>query len=253
MRIALAAATLSVALTTAVATPAAAQADEVAYQAAGRKLTGYFAPAAEDPKGLVLIVHDWNGLDDHERHHADMLADLGYDAFALDMFGAAVPVGTIDERRAAITALYADRKLMRGLIAAGLAQAKALSDAEGLVVMGYCFGGGVALEMARSDMAGEAAGYASFHGTLATPEGESWSGETPPLLIMHGAADQAVPMQDVTKLVDELEAAGVTYTVEIYAGAPHAFTVEGADSYQKRADQQSWAAFIAFLTRRLGG
>ena len=248
MRTALAAATLALA-TSAAVTPALAK--DVAYQAAGKNLTGYFA-AAEEPKGLVLIVHDWNGVDDYERGRADMLADMGYDAFALDMFGAQTPVATMEDRRAATGALYKDRELMRGLITAGVAQASALSDADGLVVMGYCFGGAVTLEMARSKSAGQAAGYASFHGVLETPEGQGWSSETPPLLIMHGGADSSVTMQDVATLVGELEAAGTTYTLEVYSGAQHGFTEFGSEPYQERADVESWSAFTEFLAERLG-
>ena len=230
---------------------APALADDVAYEAAGKELTGYFA-AAQDPKGLVLIVHDWDGMGEYERRRADMLAELGYDAFALDMFGAGTPVGTMEERRAATGALYQDRETMRGLIAAGLEQARAQSDAEGLAVMGYCFGGAVTLEMARSDMAGEAQGFASFHGGLTTPEGQEWSGEVAPILIMHGGADSSVTMEHVAALTGELEAAGATYTLEVYSGAPHGFTEFGSDRYQERADEESWDAFTDFLAERLG-
>lgn len=230
---------------------APALAEDVAYEAAGKQLTGYFA-GAESPKGLVLIVHDWDGMDDYERRRADMLAEIGYDAFALDMFGAGTPVETMDHRRAATGALYQDRDLMRTLVAAGIEQARAKSQAEGMVVMGYCFGGAVTLDAARSDMAEQAAGYATFHGGLATPEGQQWTGEEPPLLIMHGGADSSVTMEDVAALVGELDAAGTTYTVQIYSGAPHAFTVFGSDRYQERADMESWEAFTDFLAERLG-
>ena len=83
------------------------------------------------------------------------------------------------------------------LIEAGLAQAREQSGAEGLVVMGYCFGGAVTLEMARSDMAGEAAGYATFHGGLGTPEGQSWDGDEPPVLVMHDASDTSITIWSV--------------------------------------------------------
>jgi dienelactone hydrolase len=243
MRIAIAAATLALAV-------APALADEIKYQAAGKELTGYYA-AADDSKGLVLIVHDWNGVDDHERRHADMLAEMGYDAFALDIFGSGTKLETVDDRRAATGALNKDRELMRALASAGLAQARALSDADQVVVMGYCFGGAVALEMARSETAAQAVGYATFHGGLATPEGQHWSAEVPPLLIMHGGADSSVTMQDVATLVEELETAGITYTLEVYSGAPHGFTELGSDRYQERADRESWEAFSDFLARHL--
>lgn len=229
-----------------------ALADDVTYEVDGTTHTGYFA-GAEDPAGLVLIVHDWDGLDDYERQRADMLAEMGYDAFALDMYGAGTPAGTVDERRAATGALYQDRARMRALIAAGVEQARAQSEAEGMVVTGYCFGGAVTLEMARSDMAGQAAGYASFHGGLSTPEDQGWSGDEPPLLVLHGGADSSVTMADVATLVEELEAAGNTYEMQIYSGAPHAFTVFGSDRYRETADRESWEAFTEFLGERLGG
>ena len=239
------------ALTAALATPALAE--DVAYEVGGESFTGYYA-AAENPKGLVLIVHDWDGMTDYERQRADMLAELGYAAFALDMFGNDTPTETMEHRQAATGALYQDRERMRALIEAGLAQARAQAgDGLGVVTMGYCFGGAVTLEMARSDMAGMAEGYATFHGGVSTPEGQGWDGDEPPVLIMHGGADSSITMADVSGFVEEMEAAGGTYTVEVYAGAPHAFTVLGSERYQERADTESWTAFQAFLQDRLGG
>lgn len=229
-----------------------ALAEDVTYDFDGTRMTGYLAKA-DDPKGLVLIVHDWDGLTDYERQRADMLADMGYDAFALDMYGAGTPTETVDDRRAATGALYGDRERMRALIRAGLDQARAASDAGSMVVTGYCFGGAVALEMARSDMGPEAAGYASFHGGLSTPEGQSWNGDEPPILVLHGGADTAIKMTEVASLSEELEAAGVDYRIEVYSGAPHAFTVFGSDRYREAADQESWAAFGDFLKAQLDG
>lgn len=229
------------------ATPAIA--DDVSYSVGDDALTGYWA-AAENPQGLVLIVHDWDGLTDYERKRADMLAEMGYDAFALDMFGDDTPTETVDHRRAATGALYQDRTRMRALLQAGVAQARERSEAEAMVVIGYCFGGAVTLEMARSDMTAEARGYATFHGGLSTPEGQSWDGDEPPLLVMHGGADTSITLQDVTGLASELEEAGNTYTIEVYSNAPHAFTVFGSDRYNARADAASWDAFTAFLADR---
>lgn len=226
-----------------------ALADDVSYTLDGEDFTGYWAPA-ESPKGLVLLVHDWDGLTDYERKRADMLAGMGYDTFALDMFGNDTPTDTVDHRRAAAGALYDDRPRMRALLTTALDQARQYSDAQALVVMGYCFGGAVTLEMARSDMSGEAVGYATFHGGLSTPEGQSWTGDEPPLLILHGGADTSITMQDVADLSTELEEAGTTYTIEVYSGAPHAFTVMGSDRYDERADSESWQAFSNFLEQR---
>ena len=112
-------------------------------------------------------------------------------------------------------------------------------------------GGATTLEMARSDMAGLAKGFASFHGGLTTPEGQSWSGDEPPVMIFHGAADTSITMDDVATFSKELEAAGNTYSIEVYSGAPHAFTVFGSNRYQERADTASWDAFKTFLEERL--
>lgn len=232
------------------AIPAAAE--DVSYEAEGASLTGYYA-AADDPKGLVVIVHDWDGLDDYERGRADMLAEMGYDAFALDMYGKDTPTETVEDRRAATGALYQDRDRMRALIEAGLGAARGNSSAGEVVVMGYCFGGAVALEAARSGVVDDAAGFATFHGGLSTPDGQSWPEGVAPLLIMHGGADSSVTMEDVTALWGELEEAGATYTIEIYADAPHAFTVKGSDRYQERADKESWEAFSDFLAEQLDG
>ena len=231
---------------------APATAEEAPYTVEGENFVGWFE-AAEDPRGLVLILHDWDGLTDYEKRRAAMLADLGYDAFAADLFGPETPVQTVEHRRAATGALYADRDRMRALIAAGIAAARTRSDAEGMAAMGYCFGGAVALELARSDMGAEVAGVASFHGGLSTPEGQGWSDGAPPLLILHGGADSSITMDDVATLSQELEAAGATYEIQVYSGAPHAFTVFGSDRYRERADAESWDAFTGMLEERLGG
>lgn len=226
-----------------------ALAEDVSYTIGGESFTGYWAEA-DSPKGLVLIVHDWDGMTEYERQRADMLAEMGYNAFALDMFGDDTPTETMDHRIAATGALYKDRDRMRELINAGIEQAQARSSVDDMVVAGYCFGGAVALEMARSDMSDMANGFATFHGGLTTPEGQSWDGDEPPVLVLHGAADSVISMQDVATFATELEEAGATYTIEVYSGAPHAFTVFGANSYQERADAASWEAFSTFLGER---
>lgn len=231
-----------------IATPALAE--DVSYTVAGEKFTGYWAQA-DDAKGTVVIVHDWDGMTEYEKQRADMLAGMGYNAFALDMFGDETPTDTMDHRIAATGALYKDRDRMRSLIQAGIDQVNARSSGSDLIVAGYCFGGAVALEMARSDMADMAKGYATFHGGLSTPEGQSWDGDEPPVLVLHGGADTSITMQDVATFATELEEAGNTYTIEVYSNAPHAFTVFGSGRYQERADTESWEAFSAFLGQQL--
>ncbi len=133
----------------------------------------------------------------------------------------------------------------------GLDQAKQQSSAKQSVVMGYCFGGAAVLELARSGQGEGITGYASFHGGLQTPKGQGYSANTAPILIAHGGADSAIPMTDVAALSVELEQAKVPYEIQVYSGAPHAFTVFGSDRYQKAADEKSWSAFIGFLDKQL--
>jgi len=227
-----------------------ALAEDVAYTVDGDAFTGYWAKA-DDPAGVVLIVHDWDGLTDYERQRADMLAGMGYDAFAVDIFGDDTPTETVDHRRAAMGALFEDRERMRMLLRTGADMALSRSDAERMIVMGYCFGGAATLEMARDDGLDAVRGYATFHGGLSTPEGQGYDGDGAPLLILHGGADSSITLDDVATLGTELEAAGTPYQIEIYSGAPHAFTVFDGDRYDERADTASWSAFTAFLEDRL--
>jgi dienelactone hydrolase len=227
--------------------PLAAQAGEtVSYAVGDEQFEGYRAPAKGASKGSVLIIHDWDGLTDYEMRRADMIADLGYDAFAVDIFGKGNRPVEIDARKKETGRLYQDRERMRTLILAGLQEARK-SGAAKTVVIGYCFGGAAALELARSGKAEGVSGYVSFHGGLKTPEGQSFPSSTPPILIAHGGADASVSMEDVAALSKELERAGVPYEIQVYSGAPHGFTHFGSDRYQKRADEHSWNAFVDFL------
>lgn len=227
----------------------AAAAQDIRYDVAGESFEGYFA-AAQDPRGLVLIVHDWDGLDDYERRRADMVAERGYDAFAVDIYGAGNRPETTELRIAATRAVLGDRDRMQTLMLGALDEARRHSEASAIMVMGYCFGGTVTLAMARTGEIPDAVGYASFHGNF--PDGPAWPDATPPLLIMHGGIDQNPGMDDLAAFVEDAESAGLTYDVEIYSGANHAFTVFGGPRYQERADTRSWATFGRFLDERFG-
>jgi len=231
--------------------PFAAQAGEVVdYSSDGMALEGYRASPSGQSKGLVLVIHDWDGLTDYEVKRAEMLAAMGYDAFALDLYGKGNRPVETGAKKAETGKLYKDREKMRKLILAGLEEARKTAKGKA-VVMGYCFGGAAVLELARSGKASDIAGYATFHGGLATPEGQSYPKDTPPLLIAHGGADTSITMDHVAALSKELEAGGIPYEIQVYSGAPHAFTVFDSDRYRKTADEQSWSAFSDFLKTNL--
>ncbi len=231
---------------------AAVAGEKVIYTVEGGNYEGYSAPAKGPSKGLVLVIHDWDGLTGYEEKRADMLAEMGYDAFAVDLYGQGNRPVETGAKKAETGKLYKDREKMRGLILGGLAEARKLNGGPA-VVMGYCFGGAAVLELARSGKGKDIAGYATFHGGLSTPAGQSYPADTPPLLIAHGGADSAITMDDVAALSKELEAGGIAYEIQVYSGAPHAFTVFGSDRYREVADTQSWDAFQDFLATNLAG
>lgn len=229
-----------------------AQAGEaVTYTVDGAEYEGYLAEATRESKGLVLIIHDWGGLDDYEMTRAEMLADEGYDAFAVDLYGKGNRPDTTKARKEMVGQLYNDRETMRARILGGLEKGREVSGESRTVVMGYCFGGGATLELARSGEGQDLAGFATFHGSLDAPEGDDYSKTTAPVLILHGGADAGIPNALAADAADMMEEAGVTYELQIYSGAPHAWTVFGSDRYQELADKKSWSAFLDFTHRYL--
>ncbi|MFI9652539.1 dienelactone hydrolase family protein [Guyparkeria halopsychrophila] len=221
--------------------------EDIGYQIDGEAFEGYLSSADGDSRGTVLVIHDWDGIDDYERKRADMIAAMGFDAFAVDLYGDGNRPQETGAKKAETERLYKDRERMQALTLGGLEFAREQGVAEKTVIMGYCFGGAVVLEAARNGLVDQALGYATFHGGLGTPEGQSWSAPDAPLLIAHGGADSMISMNDVATLSGELEDVGATYTIEVYSGAPHAFTVFGTGAYQERADKQSWTAFTRLL------
>ena len=224
----------------------AAAGESVSYSVNGEAFEGYRAAATGQSKGLVIVIHDWDGLTGYEEKRADMLAAMGYDAFAVDLYGKGNRPVETGAKKAETGKLYKDRERMRSLILGGLAEARKTADGKA-VVMGYCFGGAATLELARSGKGQKIAGYATFHGGLKTPAGQSYPKDVAPILVAHGGADAAIKMDQVAGLAEELEAAGATYEIEVYSGAPHGFTVFGSGRYQETADKKSWAAFTEFL------
>lgn len=218
----------------------------VTYKVDGETYEGYYiSPAPDAP--LILLIHDWDGLTDYEVKRSAMLADLGYAVFAADLFGKGVrPIG-IKEKRRLTGALYKDRKKMRALLYGALETAKGKGGAvDKAVVIGYCFGGTAVLELARSGA--DLKGFVTFHGGLATPEGQDYSKTKGELLVLHGTADKAVSMEQFAGLAKALEEKGVKHEMITYSSAPHAFTIFGSDRYREDADRKSWERFTRFLS-----
>ncbi|WP_070966041.1 dienelactone hydrolase family protein [Vibrio sonorensis] len=215
------------------------------YNVNGNNYEGHWSMVSEDAP-LILLVHDWDGLTDYEVKRSEMLNELGYNVFAVDLFGQGVRPTEIEDKRQHTGELYKDREKLRNLMEFSLAKAVSLGgDPNNVVVVGYCFGGAAALESARSGM--KAKGFVTFHGGLKTPEGQSHQNTQAPILVLHGTADTAITMTDFANLAVELEENGVPHEMVTYSGAPHAFTVFDSPRYRQDADEKSWAKLVNFL------
>lgn len=224
-----------------------AQGKDISYKVDGEDFTGYLYTPKTANGGFVILVHDWDGLTDYEKKRSAMLGDLGYTVFSVDMYGAGVRPTEVSEKKKQTSALYKDRERMRALLQGALTAARDNAvDTTNAVAIGYCFGGAVALELARSGE--DLKGFVSFHGGLTTPEGQGYADTKGQLLILHGTADKVVSMNDFAGLANELEEAGIKHEMITYAGAPHAFTVFGSERYREDADKKSWNRFVAYLS-----
>ncbi len=207
----------------------------------------------------ILIVHDWMGNGPFSQNVAEKLAKDGYIAFAVDIYGKGVRPKNSSEAAALATKYKNDRTLLREQIRAAYDKLLTIPevDKNHIVVMGYCFGGTTALELARSGA--PLAGTVSFHGGLATPTPQDAKNIKGRLLIMHGADDPNIPPKEVQALKDEMQAAHVKYKFVAYPGAVHSFTNPAAGNdnskgaaYNPEADKKSWAELQVFLKEVAG-
>lgn len=219
------------------------------YEVSGEKYEGYYIAGASNAP-FLLLLHDWDGLTDYEVKRANMLAEKGYTVFAADLFGAGVRPTEVVDKRQHTGELYKDRAKMRRLMEGALATAKSQgANIDNGVAFGYCFGGAAVLELARSGS--PLKGFVTFHGGLATPEGQNYSLTKGTILVLHGTADAHITMDDFAALAEELEETKVAHEMISYSGAPHAFTVFGSKRYREEADKKSWQRFLDFLKNTL--
>lgn len=202
----------------------------------------------------VMVVHEWWGINDYVRRRTVELARLGFVAFAADIYGKGIRPKTQDEAAKQTSVFRADRKLMRRRANAGLDTLRKNErvDKNRLGAIGYCFGGGTVLELARSGA--DVAGVVSFHGNLDTPNPEDAKNIKGKLLVLHGANDPFVTASHVLAFQDEMRKAGTDWQMNIYSGAVHGFTnpANGDDpskglAYNAAADRRSWEAMEIFF------
>lgn len=230
--------------------------ETVLYTHDGAELEGYLAwdDSIKGRRPGVLVVHEWTGLNDYARMRTRQLAELGYVAFAVDMYGKGIRPETPQEASEQAAIYRSDRALMRNRVGAGLdvLAENEICDRDRVAAIGYCFGGGVVLELARSGA--EVAGVVSFHGNLDTPNPADAQNIQSSILVCHGAEDPHVGWDQVRDFVDEMSAADVDYQFIAYANAVHSFTNpnSGDDpssgvAYNATADRRSWAHMKLFF------
>jgi dienelactone hydrolase len=199
---------------------------DIAYADGDTALRGYLAkPAgASGPLPGVLVVHEWWGCNDYAKQRARELAGRGFAAFALDMYGEGKATADPKEAGAWAGAFYQDRALLLRRANAGLGRLKAEPGVDGtrLAAIGFCFGGKVCLDLARSGA--EIRGVVSLHGGLKTDAPATRGAIRARILVLHGGADPTVPPADVAGFMEEMTAADASWRMEIFGGVLHAFT-----------------------------
>lgn len=240
-------------------TPKGLVEEEVEYSTDSLKMKGFmvFDNRIEGKRPAVLVVHEWWGHNDYARKRARMLAELGYVAFAVDMFGNGKNAEHPEDAGAFAGEVMAnvENAKARFLAAVDAVKSNDMTDPDHIAAIGYCFGGGVVLHMARMGL--NLDGVVSFHGSLGT-EMPAESGKViSKILVCNGADDPFTPQEVVEGFKSEMESAGVEYEFINYEGAVHSFTSPDADAYGEKfemplayneaADKDSWSKMQEFL------
>jgi dienelactone hydrolase len=223
------------------------------YEVAGQSFTGFLADGSGGrPAPGILVAHEGGGLTDHAKGRAERLADLGYVAFALDLFGeTGLP---LEAMRAIVQQLRADVPMLRARAAAALQvlQAQSNVDPRRLAAIGFCFGGATVIELARSGAPLKA--VVGFHAGILPGTAEDDSAIGGRVLLCHGQQDPVVPPSQVIAFAEGLERAGVDWQVHLHGGVGHSFTNSEIDSwnlpgffYHETADRRSWAAMLGLF------
>jgi dienelactone hydrolase len=235
--------------------------DMVSYDVGGTNFKSYVAydEKKTGPRPIILVVPEWWGLTDYPRMRAKMLAEMGYLAIAVDMYGDGTIAKDPKEAQAAAMPFYDSLQMAKARLDAALAKAKSLpqADTSQVVAIGYCFGGTMVLNYAK--MGAPVAGVVSFHGNLSGVAPQK--GTKAQFLICHGGADGFVPKQQVDDFRKSMDSAGVSYIFKTYDSATHAFTNPDATAkgqqfnmpikYNGAADTASWNDMKAFFGRIL--
>ena len=219
-------------------------------------LEGFFAydDAFEGQRPTVLISHAWAGRDEFVCKKAEKLAELGYFAFALDMYGKGILGSSVEENSKLMQPFMEDRALLQRRIGAALYAVKRIpwTDENNIAAIGFCFGGLCVLDLARTGA--DIKGVVAFHGLFTPPDNLQDQAIKAKVLLLHGNDDPMVPTEAVIALQQELTAKGADWQLHSYGNTMHAFTNPNANDpnfgtvYKEEADKRSWIAMKNFLT-----
>ena len=237
----------------------AVEGKNIQYTAQGITMVGFLAHdknmAGKRPG--VLVVHEWWGLNDYARKRARMLAELGYTALAVDMYGGDKVAAHPDDAAKFSSELMKNFDMAKGrfLAAMDVLKKDPTVDPTKIGAIGYCFGGGIVLNMARQGA--DLKGVASFHGNLASVKPAQSGSIKAKILVLNGEADSFITPEQIADFKKEMDAAGADYRFISYPGAMHSFTNPEADELAKKfkmpiaynadADKKSWEELQKFL------
>ncbi len=234
--------------------------ETVTYKTDSVSMNGFIAwdKSINTKRPVVLIVHEWWGLNEYPKMRARQLASLGYFAMAVDLYGNGNTANTPDEANALAGQFYSNPQLAKQRFDAALEKVKSMpeADTDRIAAIGYCFGGGMLLNIAR--LGEDLRGVVSFHGMLnGVPADKNLLKAS--ILVCHGDSDKFVSQDEVMQFSHEMDSIGADYKVIHYANATHAFTNPSATetgmkfsmpvAYHAEADTASFRDMQDFLKR----
>ncbi|MEP6712451.1 MAG: dienelactone hydrolase family protein [Ferruginibacter sp.] len=234
--------------------------EAVSYNAGSLTMNGFVAydSASASKRPVVLVIPEWWGLTDYAKSRAKQLAELGYLAMAVDMYGNGAIAGDPGTAQKLAGPFYADVQIGKERIDAALAKIKTYpqADTNSIAAIGYCFGGAQVLNAAR--LGENFKGVVSFHGNLVGAPADKNLLKAK-ILVCHGEADQFVTKEEVAKFKKQMDSIGAVYTFKSYANATHAFTNPAATEtgkkfsmpieYNAAADTASWNDMKIFFAQ----
>ena len=239
------------------------QTEYTTYSIDGKEFIGYLAwnNSASEKRPGVLVFPEWWGLNDYIQKRTEQIAELGYIALGVDMYGEGKTVDNPEEAGSLMNTVLEDNQAIKSRVEAAYKVLKehALSNSDRLGAIGYCFGGALVLNMARMGM--ELRAVVSFHGALDSFFSPSPGDVKAKVLVCQGEADEFISKEAIEQFKSEMDTAGADYEFISYHGAFHGFSNPAADergrkfniplAYNESADRNSWQSMKDLFEKNL--